>query len=195
MLLPRLFASSHPSRKDYLMLNKILNRPLSDQLWIFCDGSSGAILRTEGGVTAELAPLGVTASAAAVARRSDGTIIDWAWNTLPNLTNNEAEYAGLLLGLELARRHQPREAIFVLDSDVVVGQVQGRFAVNSPGLRPWHGRACAALRSLPSVRIYAVPRSWNRLADGLTGQAGIPWRTLTQAIEHREQNHAKATPG
>lgn len=195
------------------MFNKLLNRSLPNHLWIFCDGSSGAVVRTEAAdrsgrtnrngqpdrngqaVAAELSRLGVTASAAAIARRNDGTIIDWAWNTLPNLTNNEAEYAGLLLGLELARRHQPAEATFILDSDVVVGQMLGHFAVNSPTLRSWHGRACAALRSLPSARLYTVPRSWNRLADGLAGQAGIPWRALIHAIEHQEESHAQATDG
>ena len=176
------------------MLKKILTRSFTGPLWIFCDGSSGAVVRTDSAAT-ELAPLGVKASAAAIARREDGTIVDWAWNDLPNLTNNEAEYAGLLLGVELARGLQPSEAIFVLDSDVVVGQMQGRFAVNSASLRPWHQRACAAVRHLPAVRYYAVPRSWNRLADGLAGQAGIPWRALMRAIEQREVVHAQIQTG
>ena len=167
------------------MFNRFLNRTTSDPLWIFCDGSSGANGRAE--TAADLLPLGVTAAAAAVAHRADGAIIDWAWQALPDLANNKAEYAGLMVGLDIAQPLQTRQASVVLDSDVVVGQMEGRFAVNSANLRRWHQRACAALRSLPAARFYAVPRSWNRLADGLAGQAGFPWPRLLQAIERRAE--------
>jgi hypothetical protein len=33
------------------------------------------------------------------------------------------------------------------------------------------------------VRYCLAPREWNRLADGLAGQAMMPWRDLALAIE------------
>jgi ribonuclease HI len=101
---------------------------------------------------------------------------------LAPLNNNEAEYAGLILGLRLAQRLRASFTVCVLDSAVVIGQMQGRFAVNSAGLRRWHWRACAAARQLPLVRYCAVPREWNRLADGLAGQASMPWSTQRHPV-------------
>lgn len=70
-----------------------------------------------------------------------------------------------------------------MDSEVVVGQMRGYFHVNSADLRQWHWRACALARRLPQVRYCLVPREWNHLADGLAGQAMMPWHGLVQAIE------------
>lgn len=156
----------------------------TEALWIFCDGSSGSRWgRPE--ETAELDGLEAQPAAGAVARRGDGLIVDWAWRTLPAMTNNEAEYAGLLLGIDLARKHRARQATFVLDSEVVVYQMQGRYGVNSQVLRRLHTQACASVRDLPKVRFVWVPRGWNRLADGLTAQAGLNWSSLMQELSER----------
>jgi len=130
-------------------------------------------------------------AAAAIARSYDGRILDLTWQTLDVRTNNEAEYAGLLLGLALAHRLRARTTICVLDSAVVIGQMEGRFAVNSKALRQWHGQACQAARQLPEVRYCLVPREWNRLADGLAGQASIPWVLLRGAIEQQQATPAE----
>jgi ribonuclease HI len=122
-------------------------------------------------------------AAAAVAHGDDGAILDWAWQRLPRLTNNEAEYAGLLLGLALAQRLRAQQAICVLDSEIVIGQMEGRFAVRSARLRHWHRRACEAARELPVVHFVQIPRAWNRLADGLAAQTAILWPALLAALE------------
>lgn len=173
-------------------------RPQQDRIWCFCDGSTGALYdgaETNGrGRNGDREPgtrqpgvpgLRLVCAAAAVARADDGSIVDWAWQELPPLTNNEAEYAGLILGLGLARAAGARETVCVLDSEVVVGQMEGRFAVNSAGLRRWHWQACAAARRLPSVRYCLVPRALNRLADGLAGQASMPWAPLLAILNER----------
>ena len=158
------------------------------RVWCFCDGSAGAAL----GPLPSTAPRAPTAphrassptvcTAASIAHGDDGRILDMAWELLPAVTNNEAEYAGLLLGLALARRLNAQEVICVLDSEVVVGQMQGRFAVHSAGLRTWHWRVCAEARRLPKVRYCLVPRAWNRLADGLAAQSALQWSALQGAL-------------
>ncbi len=165
------------------------------KVWCFCDGSTGAIYQAQrlagaaegggmpaGGSVRRRLEAGLVCSAAAVLRAGDGRILDLAWRELPQLTNNEAEYAGLLLGLQLAQRLQVQEVICVLDSEVVVGQMEGRFAVNSARLRSWHWKAAEAARRLPAVRYRLAPREWNRLADGLAGQASVPWPALCKAL-------------
>lgn len=159
------------------------------QTYIFCDGSTGALerLRSErAGRVTDAGPntrrTGARCAAAAVARSNSGAILAIEWQVLPNITNNEAEYAGLLLGIEIARKLRPQATVFVLDSETVVCQMTGRCGVNSPGLKVWHQRACTAVRGLPHVRYQAVPREYNRLADGAAGQAAIPWDEIVTAI-------------
>jgi ribonuclease HI len=125
----------------------------------------------------------MTCGAGAVALSDEGRIVGWEWQALPTLTNNEAEYAGLLLGIALARRLAAEETVFVLDSEIVVGQMAGRFEVHSATLRRWHWQACEAVRGLPAVRFCVVPREWNRLADGLACQAGIAWEWLKKEVD------------
>lgn len=158
------------------------------QLWVFCDGGAGGAASLVDGQPARAAwrkyfreePI---CTAAAVARNARGQIIDWRWQRLAQGSNNEAEYAGLLLGLEIGIAHGATELTCVLDSEVVVGQMRGYFNVNSAALRAWHWRACALARRLPQVRYCLAPREWNRLADGLAGQAMMPWRDLALAID------------
>ena len=170
------------------------NGQRAERLWIFCDGGLA-------GVDSDQSPLlnlsaertraawrkyfrtEIVATAAAVARDPRGRIVDWRWQRLGALSNNEAEYAGLLLGLEIAIAYGVTELFCVMDSEVVVGQMRGYFAVNSATLRPWHWQACATARRIPQVHYCLAPREWNRLADGLAAQAMIPWRDLTLAIE------------
>lgn len=176
----------------------------SEQIWVFCDGSTDVVphetktlvqptVEQGGRDSGSARPwrkyflTGSHCGASAVARGHTGQILDWRWQRLPAVTNNEAEYAGLILGLDMARQLNAVETLCVLDSDVVVGQMTGRFAVKSYRLRKWHWKACAAARLLPGVRYLVVPREWNRLADGLAAQALMPWRALQPAIERFNQ--------
>lgn len=159
------------------------------RLWVFCDGGVG------GGVSMTTADEQSRAvwrkyfreervcTAAAVARDPRGRIVDWRWQRLALVSNNEAEYAGLLLGLEIGMAQQVTTLSCVLDSEVVVGQMRGHFGVNSATLRALHWRACALARQMPEVQYYLAPREWNRLADGLAGQAAMAWHDLALALE------------
>lgn len=114
---------------------------------------------------------GQAAGAAAVARSDDGLYHGWISQHLPKMSNNEAEYWGLLLGFELARRIRLKHVALFSDSDTVVRQMQGRSRVHSKRLRLLHQRACSAARRFSSVAYTHVPREKNRLADALAGDA------------------------
>ncbi|GIK75196.1 MAG: hypothetical protein BroJett021_41840 [Chloroflexota bacterium] len=152
------------------------------RIWVFCDGGLGALPETN---PAAPHPLSVRmgAGCGALVRRDDGAVIDWAWRALPPVTNNEAEYAGLLLGAELALRQRARLTVFVLDSEVVVGQMTGRFGVQSAALRTWRRRAQKMVAALPAVEYRLAPRAWNSLADALARQAGLPWEAVRAYLE------------
>ncbi len=100
-----------------------------------------------------------------------GQIVRWGNRKLERMTNNEAEYAGLMLALELAAPMKPQHLCVYLDSAVVVGQMNGECGVHAQSLRPWHRRACHAARRLRRVTYHHVPRLRNRLADALANEA------------------------
>lgn len=139
----------------------MFRRKRLDSVFVFSDGAIG---NRQG-----------PAAAGALLRSQGGDILALDWRRLPTLTNNEAEYAGLLLGLELAKRHRYRVVHCYLDSEIVVGQMQGRFSVRSAGLRRWHERACAAVRAFHNVTFSAIPRERNQLADALANEALVSW--------------------
>lgn len=114
---------------------------------------------------------GNAAGAAAIAISTDGFFHGWLSRHLPRMTNNEAEYWGLLLGFELATQLRLKHVVVYSDSTTVVRQMQGRSLVQSKGLRVLHQRACAAARRFPAVAYQHVPRENNRLADALAVEA------------------------
>ncbi|MBN1920787.1 MAG: ribonuclease HI family protein [Anaerolineae bacterium] len=117
--------------------------------------------------------------AVAVARRApDGHILETASRVLPRMTNNEAEYEAFILGLELALARDDSAPIFLLDSQIVVGQIAGSFAVRDPRLAARHARAARLLARLPDATVIFVPRERNLLADALAKEA------LAAGLEH-----------
>lgn len=118
------------------------------------------------------------AGAGAVALDSSGRVVQLASRTLPAMTSGEAEYAGLMLALEVAAAHSAQQVEIRLDSAVVVYQMIGRFAVNSPRLKRCHQQACELARRLVQVQYRHVPRGENRLADALAieAAAGRLWQ-------------------
>jgi probable phosphoglycerate mutase len=109
----------------------------------------------------------------AVAVSDNGAIVLLANRTLKSMTNNEAEYQGLLLVFELAAaaglHATPIEVR--MDSEIVIYQMKGRFSVHSPALKALHREACARLATFTALRFLHIPREQNRLADALAGEA------------------------
>ena len=87
------------------------------------------------------------------------------------MTCNEAEYEALLFGLGTVRTLRLEKVEVRMDSQVVVNQMLGLFAVRSVALRRLHARARAAVAVLGAVEFVHVPRLRNRLADALANEA------------------------
>lgn len=86
---------------------------------------------------------------------------------LGEATNNQAEYEGVILALELAGQLGAKKLEIRMDSELVVRQLEGTYKVKNEGLKPLYARACALLDGFKSVAVSHVPRSDNRLADSL----------------------------
>jgi probable phosphoglycerate mutase len=86
-------------------------------------------------------------------------------------TNNYAEYSALLAALEwVLKNNHPRLRI-VADSELMVKQMQGRYKVNSPDLRPLWEKARGMAAKLEGFRIDHVLRHKNKEADRLANAA------------------------
>jgi ribonuclease HI len=90
---------------------------------------------------------------------------------LGRATNNVAEYKGLLAALDYAIQSGHARLKVVADSELLVKQVQGRYKVNSPDLRPLYDEAKRRIARLDAFRIEHVLRGKNQKADRLANLA------------------------
>ena len=86
-------------------------------------------------------------------------------------TNNFAEYTAVILALEKARALGARDAELVLDSQLIVEQLSGRWKVKHPGIKPLVARARALLAEFDHWSIRHERRESNRAADALANLA------------------------
>lgn len=94
------------------------------------------------------------------------------------MTNNIAEYEAVIKALEHARSQGWQGVRICCDSQLVVNQIAGRWAVNAPGLVELHAWAKQLGRELHAT-IRWIPRGENVPCDALTRQA---YRAATQMM-------------
>ncbi|CAM4300088.1 ribonuclease HI family protein [Corallococcus sp. ZKHCc1 1396] len=111
------------------------------------------------------------AGAGAVLMDAQGAVIARLGKFLGHQTNNYAEYAGLLLGLQHARALGAREVEVYADSELLIRQLDGRYQVKSPTLKPLFQEARALLKAFSKVKLAHVPRAQNAEADEMSNRA------------------------
>jgi ribonuclease HI len=111
------------------------------------------------------------ASYAVVMRDPNGKIILELSKKLGRDTNNVAEYYALLAALDYAATHDIRALRVRSDSELLVRQMQGRYKVKSPDLKPLYERASKLTRQLEYFIVEHVRRESNREADALANLA------------------------
>jgi ribonuclease HI len=111
------------------------------------------------------------AGAGAALLDEEGHVIGEVTRYLGTATNNVAEYTALSIGLEEARRRDVTELEIRMDSKLVVEQMNGRWKIKHPNLRPLAVIAGELLRSFPERRIRHIPRAENAIADALANRA------------------------
>ena len=86
-------------------------------------------------------------------------------------TNNVAEYRALIRGLEESGRLGATEVSCLLDSQLVVEQMNGRYKVKHENVVELHRRATELARGFRKVTYGYVPRAQNAEADRLVNAA------------------------
>jgi probable phosphoglycerate mutase len=86
-------------------------------------------------------------------------------------TNNVAEYSGLLAALNFAIEHRHPHLRVISDSELMVKQMQGKYRVNSPDLKPLYEEAKRRAALLKKFEMQHVLRGKNKEADRLANEA------------------------
>jgi ribonuclease HI len=111
------------------------------------------------------------ASYGVVVRDPRGEIVAKLKKYIGRMTNNVAEYYGLIAALDYAQSQGIRQLRIEADSELMVKQMRGLYKVKSPELRPLYERARKMAQALESFRIDHVYREQNSEADALANQA------------------------
>ncbi len=86
---------------------------------------------------------------------------------LGKMTNNMAEYEGLLRALEKAKELRIRDLIAYTDSLLMANQVNGTYKINNGILREYATKVRSLSEFFDSFAIQYIPREQNRIADRL----------------------------
>ena len=126
-----------------------------------------AKLFTDGGSRGNPGP----AAYAFVLEAEDGTVLDARGESIGLATNNVAEYAALVAGLERAVEVGVDELEVISDSELLVKQMRGEYRVKNRVLQDLFLDASRLARRIQRVTYTAVRREHNELADSLVNEA------------------------
>jgi ribonuclease HI len=124
-------------------------------------------LYTDGAARGNPGPAG----AGAVIVSPEGHIVAKIGKFLGESTNNVAEYMGLILGLKRAKAMGIKSLDVYSDSELLVKQLAGDYAVKAEHLRPLHDEARSLLRAFSEIEVRHIPREENAQADAMSNRA------------------------
>ncbi|MBK9516637.1 MAG: ribonuclease HI family protein [Anaeromyxobacter sp.] len=111
------------------------------------------------------------AGAGAVIVSPEGHIVAKVGKFLGDETNNVAEYMGLIIGLKRAKAMGIKELDVLADSELMVRQLNGEYAVKAEHLKPLHEEAKGLLKAFTAIEIRHIPREENAQADAMSNRA------------------------
>jgi len=130
-------------------------------------GAESVVLYSDGGSRGNPGPAGY----GFVLLTEKGKTLAEGDRFLGRITNNVAEYEGLLAGLRKARELGARRVVVRSDSELLVRQLNGSYRVKSPKLKPLFERVKRIAASFDSCQFTHVRRHQNRRADELANKA------------------------
>jgi ribonuclease HI len=102
----------------------------------------------------------------------NGEIFAQTWDYLGNcVTNNFAEYQGLILGLRLAEMKGIKTLTVQGDSKLAINQVQGLWQARNAEMIKQRNKVLEILGSFENVKFEHIPREKNSRADALANRA------------------------
>ncbi len=130
-------------------------------------GAPTVILHTDGAARGNPGP----AAIGVLIQEPSGRVLVELGEAIPRSTNNVAEYTAVIRGLERAHRLGARRVECLMDSQLVVHQLNGAYRVRHPGLLPLYRRILELVQRFESVTFAHVPREQNAAADRLANLA------------------------
>ena len=127
---------------------------------------SKLIIHSDGGARGNPGP-----AAIGVVIEQNGAIIATISEKIGKTTNNQAEYRAVLAGLEKAKELKAIEVECILDSELVVKQLQGEYKVKNKELAPLFVKVYNLSLQFRKVVFRHVLRAENKLADKLVNEA------------------------
>jgi len=111
------------------------------------------------------------AAIGAVIKDDKGRVLTRISKRIGRTTNNQAEYRAIIAVLEEAIRLGVARVEIRSDSELAVKQINGRYRVKNPALRPLYQRVRELQPLFQSFAINAIPRHQNAEADRLSNAA------------------------
>jgi ribonuclease HI len=159
---------------------------------LFPQSSSNDILiaHCDGGSRGNPGPAGY----GAVIEDSQGRVLARLSEYLGKRTNNYAEYSALLGVLAWCLENKQPRVRVVADSELMVKQMQGKYKVNSPDLRPLWEEARRRAGQLEKFEIQHTLRGGNKEADQLANDAMDRGMGRTPAIAASPSGNLSGKP-
>lgn len=127
---------------------------------------SRAVAHTDGGCRKDIAGYGVFIQV----HSPESRFVEIS-EPLKDASNNEAEYAGLIAALRWGVDNKVHEFEVVMDSEVIVRQMTGRYECRAANLIPLFRKAKNLTKDIPILSIRHVYREDNVEADRLANEA------------------------
>ncbi len=121
---------------------------------------------TDGGARGNPGP----AATGIIIKNEDRKIISRAGAYLGVATNNEAEYIALIQGLTLAEEKGFDELSCLLDSELVVNQLNGVYKVKNERIKVYFGQVRDLSKKFKFVSFTHIVRSQNKEADAIVNK-------------------------
>lgn len=114
-------------------------------------------------------PAGGDRGIGAVLQTPEGETVKEVADRLPGKgSSNSAEYEALIRGLQAAREMNCDEIMVKGDSQLVIRQLEGKYRVKEPKLRPLFERVAKLAHEFQRFEVQWIPREQNKLADALS---------------------------
>ena len=126
-------------------------------------------LYTDGGARGNPGPAGV-----GFVLKKNGKKVKEFGQYIGVATNNQAEYQALIMGLAYWLEAEDTESSTIdlmLDSELIVKQIEGSYKVRDDKLKPLYAKAKSMLHGCQKFTIQHIPRSLNAEADKLVNMA------------------------
>ena len=106
-----------------------------------------------------------------VLRTLDGPIVVQAIKLAFTISNNEAKYEAVILGLRVAKRLSIAAIELQCDSQLVASQLQGKYEVKNEMMEQYLWIAKPLMVGFKHIQVTHVPRSENQMVEALANLA------------------------